>query len=435
VCSLSAVVIFQLILNMVGKETQGVEGSSDSDVCKSNALPSAEESTLPEDLLENSIELIKLHGERQQELQQTIRHLEKSTNDFLYKFEKAIKIDRMAAITLLVGNLINILMIYRCGRSILTWEIAFHIIALGFGIVGFKRFRAAQKYITQEIEKGLAIFNTTAGQVISLLNNIVNNVEKILQHQHDEQRSSLAKPGDALSELAEMFKPEELQGLLKHGRRALEGAQNIDPHFTAVRCMLKAGIILGIKNYKIHGDFRRLKNQETVQEKEVGSKVGRFIWKTRELITHLRNSFHEITSSKTEVEMDDSWSAEMTDESVCGGIVVSTKMNGGDEIKGLVSLHLHYYRTICRNCVRIFKLHGMDYHRTPLGTSTAPYRDVLHDTPTLLVHLVDGQSETVAHLLLNSTVLVILYSIISGHRMLPTGRCPEDTAHRTLLAR
>ncbi|KAI4879289.1 hypothetical protein NFI96_006050 [Prochilodus magdalenae] len=39
-------------------------------------------------------------------------------------------------------------------------------------------------------------------------------------------------------------------------------------------------------------------------------------------------------------------------------------------------LHLHPYRTICRNCVRMFKLHGMDYHRTPLGTSTAPYRDV-----------------------------------------------------------
>ncbi|KAI4889686.1 hypothetical protein NFI96_005866 [Prochilodus magdalenae] len=37
--------------------------------------------------------------------------------------------------------------------------------------------------------------------------------------------------------------------------------------------------------------------------------------------------------------------------------------------EGLVSLHLHPYRTICRNCVRIFKLHGMDYPRTPLGTS------------------------------------------------------------------
>ncbi|KAI4897350.1 hypothetical protein NFI96_018346 [Prochilodus magdalenae] len=40
------------------------------------------------------------------------------------------------------------------------------------------------------------------------------------------------------------------------------------------------------------------------------------------------------------------------------------------------TLHPYRNRTICRNCVRMFKLHGMDYHRTPLGSSTAPYRDV-----------------------------------------------------------
>ncbi|KAI4873079.1 hypothetical protein NFI96_003289 [Prochilodus magdalenae] len=54
------------------------------------------------------------------------------------------------------------------------------------------------------------------------------------------------------------------------------------------------------------------------------------------------------------------------------------------------------------------------------------------DTPTLLVHLVDGQSETIAHLLLRNAVLVTLKSFISGHRTLPTGRCPQDAAHRTL---
>ncbi|KAI4882429.1 hypothetical protein NFI96_008006 [Prochilodus magdalenae] len=62
---------------------------------------------------------------------------------------------------------------------------------------------------------------------------------------------------------------------------------------------------------------------------------------------------------------------------MCGGTVVSTKMNVFfTHLEDLVSLHLHPYRTICRNCVRMFKLHGMDYHRTPSGTSTAPYRDV-----------------------------------------------------------
>ncbi|KAI4887460.1 hypothetical protein NFI96_003739 [Prochilodus magdalenae] len=44
--------------------------------------------------------------------------------------------------------------------------------------------------------------------------------------------------------------------------------------------------------------------------------------------------------------------------------------------EGLVSLHLDPYRTICMNYVGILNLHGMDYHRTPLGTSTTPYRDV-----------------------------------------------------------
>ncbi|KAI4901592.1 hypothetical protein NFI96_007421 [Prochilodus magdalenae] len=74
---------------------------------------------------------------------------------------------------------------------------------------------------------------------------------------------------------------------------------------------------------------------------------------------------------------------ETPNKSMCGGTV------GGfsglplrfTRPEDLVSLHLHPCRTICRNCVRMFKLHGMDYHRTPLGTSTAPYRDVWPPRP------------------------------------------------------
>ena len=58
---------------------------------------------------------------------------------------------------------------------------------------------------------------------------------------------------------------------------------------------------------------------------------------------------------------------ELTDSSVCGGTVVSTKVVIPE---GLVSLHLHP----C--CMRIFKLNGMDYRRTPLETSTTQFRDV-----------------------------------------------------------
>ncbi|KAI4893243.1 hypothetical protein NFI96_024940 [Prochilodus magdalenae] len=74
---------------------------------------------------------------------------------------------------------------------------------------------------------------------------------------------------------------------------------------------------------------------------------------------------------------------------------------------------------------------------TTAGVDTPDRSQTEHNTPTLLIHLVDGQSETIAHVLLHSAGLVILQSFISGpqdaaHRTLPTGRCPQDAAHRTL---
>ncbi|KAI4874470.1 hypothetical protein NFI96_008723, partial [Prochilodus magdalenae] len=53
---------------------------------------------------------------------------------------------------------------------------------------------------------------------------------------------------------------------------------------------------------------------------------------------------------------------------------------------------------------------------------------------TFLVHLVDVQSETIAHLLLHRGHPLVLYQWLqeAAHRMLPTGRCPQDPAHRML---
>ena len=65
------------------------------------------------------------------------------------------------------------------------------------------------------------------------------------------------------------------------------------------------------------------------------------------------------------------------DKILCGGSVVSSKINGllSHVIypEGLVSPHLNPYHKICRNYVRTFRLHGMDYYRTPLGTTTTPF--------------------------------------------------------------
>ncbi|KAI4889527.1 hypothetical protein NFI96_010726 [Prochilodus magdalenae] len=52
------------------------------------------------------------------------------------------------------------------------------------------------------------------------------------------------------------------------------------------------------------------------------------------------------------------------------------------------------------------------------------------DTPTLLVHLVDGQSETIAHLLLHSAVLVILCdSVVSSSTGMSDPLTPQDPTH------
>ncbi|KAI4903176.1 hypothetical protein NFI96_006729 [Prochilodus magdalenae] len=123
---------------------------------------------------------------------------------------------------------------------------------------------------------------------------------------------------------------------------------------------------------------------------------------------------------------------ETPNESVCGGTVVSTKMDVFFCChiiqQGLVSLHLHPYHTICRNCVRMFKLHGMDYHRTPLGTSTAPYRDVWRVGWTVR----DDSSSAAAQCSAGHPLVLSQWAQDAAHRTLPTGRCPQDAAHRTL---
>ncbi|KAL6479395.1 hypothetical protein MHYP_G00128280 [Metynnis hypsauchen] len=295
-------------LILMEKYTLRVEVSSDSDDSISEALFSAEERALPDDLLKNSKKFIKLHKEHLLEFQETIRHLKKSADDFLDKFEKSINIERVMAILLLVSGLSQILMVCIYGSSSRTMEITCSVVGFFIAVVSLRCIREAQKEIKQEIEEALKKFNLTADQVMSHLKNICSDVERILQYQNNKQSlakwetKGLRKHGDALSQLAELFKPEELQGVLQRGKRALDEAQNLNPHVTAVRCMLDSGIILSIKNYRMRRDFSRLKNQERVQENEVESKVGRFIWKTREMINHLQTIFYEISSSKTAVE-------------------------------------------------------------------------------------------------------------------------------------
>ncbi|KAI4876002.1 hypothetical protein NFI96_003517 [Prochilodus magdalenae] len=120
---------------------------------------------------------------------------------------------------------------------------------------------------------------------------------------------------------------------------------------------------------------------------------------------------------------------ETPNESVCGGTVVSTKMNvsthGKPSGTGMGGGQQRGKSQKARERKKEWEGGGArEDGDKQMGKDG--------DTPTLLVHLVDGQSETIAHLLLHSAVLVILWSFISGHRTLLTGRCLQDAAHRTL---
>ena len=108
---------------------------------------------------------------------------------------------------------------------------------------------------------------------------------------------------------------------------------------------------------------------------------------------------------------------ETPNKSICGGTTVSSKMSRRPG---------HLYRTISRNCVRIFKLHGMDYHRIPSEPNSSMLRCLVccltkHGglTPYWETDFCMCGSINVAHISLNSSSF-----IVPGHLYLP----PNSTA-------
>ncbi|KAI4885941.1 hypothetical protein NFI96_009567 [Prochilodus magdalenae] len=99
--------------------------------------------------------------------------------------------------------------------------------------------------------------------------------------------------------------------------------------------------------------------------------------------------------------------------------VVSTKMNGFvvTRPEDLVSLHLHPYPAPSAGTVlRMFKLHGMDYHRTPLVTSTAPYRDVWRVGLANTAARCHTERQTSIDSLLSNSHQQPLFSVACGNR-------------------
>ncbi|KAL6461001.1 hypothetical protein MHYP_G00309670 [Metynnis hypsauchen] len=272
---------------------------------------SAEERTLPDDLLKSSNEFIMVYEEHQPELQQIINQMLIWTDELLEDFSNAAKVCRGRRITAAVGAglgvgvgiwAIGVFLAAICGD--LNWYASTLVLetvvisAVGAGaltavgvLTMFPGDKNKQKKLLMEAETTLEQFSTTADRVISPLKNICKHVEKMLQYHNDE---AVRKNAGDLSELAERFTPKELLGLSAQGMNALEMAENIKQFISPLPFMTK--------DTKTLRDVSKLKLISTVQEEELESDAGRFAWKTRKQIMHLQDSLNEMRTLKAELE-------------------------------------------------------------------------------------------------------------------------------------
>ncbi|XP_036419860.1 uncharacterized protein LOC118803474 [Colossoma macropomum] len=298
---------------MPEKGTERAEDSSataDSSNGEHSAF-SAEERALPDDLLKSSSKFISLYEEHQPELQQIINQMLIWTDEFLEVFINAAKLCRGRRIAAAVGAGLGVgVGVGAIGAFLaaisgaLDWYTStpaletMVISAVGTGalttvgvLTVFPGDKNKQKKLLMEAETTLEIFIMTADRVISPLNNICKHVEKMLQYHNDD---AVRKSAGVLSELAELFTPLELLRLSAVGTSALEMAENIKQFISPQPFMTK--------DTKTLRDVSKLKLISTVQEEELESDAGRFVWKTRKQVMHLQDSLNEMRALKAELE-------------------------------------------------------------------------------------------------------------------------------------
>ncbi|XP_049331798.1 uncharacterized protein LOC111196819 isoform X1 [Astyanax mexicanus] len=296
-----------------------MEDSSDSDDSMSGKRPvfSSEETALPDDLLENSEEFVRLYEEHQPELQQVIKDLEGSSDEFLDKYGTATRASRAGGLVGAAGVVggigtagAAILFAPFTGGLSLVLGAASVSAAVGGGAASFKSNtikEIEQKKAVDEVENALNKFNTTTDRVTNRLKNICNDVEKIWQYQNDEQ-SRLIKHGiehfrksvEDLSDLAKLFAPGDLRRVLEQGTRTVHMHKFMQTFIAVLLNML--GFLFILEDNRTLRDFDKLKRRLPVREEELESKAGKFIYKMRETINHLQNTLNELETSKSEVE-------------------------------------------------------------------------------------------------------------------------------------
>ncbi|XP_072531176.1 uncharacterized protein [Salminus brasiliensis] len=321
---------------MAANETRRVEeDSADSDdSIEGRPDFSAEERVLVDDLLKSSNEFIRLHEEHQPELQQIITQLQVTIDGCLDHLAKASGVSRggrVAAVAAVAGGVgaaataaAFFLSPFTAGVSLAAaatvagtgashaWTagaVGGTLTGIAGGYMSYRSNKSTQAEVEdllEKVKKGLNTFRTTADSVTNHLNLICSLIEKILQNQSEEhsfllkhEQEGLRKRAGALSELAELFTPEHLQRFLEPEPGTLETAENISPDTSAHLHTFDFSIF---KDTKALPDFDRLKKRAAVQEDELESRAGRFIWKVIDMIHHLQNTVDEIMSSRTSVE-------------------------------------------------------------------------------------------------------------------------------------
>ncbi|KAI4899249.1 hypothetical protein NFI96_030211 [Prochilodus magdalenae] len=285
--------------------------SSDSDDSMDGGRPkfSGDEREHPR-LLENSNKFISLYETHHTELQQIINQLFRNTEAYL---EGVIKQAQGGVIGFLSRN------VFRVGRELRAADVLLGPRTTGHSTEEYARGTAAdpryrgtinkaeeQKELLEELKKALEKFNTVAETVTSPLRNICNDVEEILQYQHDEDLASLTQEiehtikMEDLSHMAELYEPDDLRIFLEQARRTVDYTENMNSFVKVLLIIL--GYIFIFEDYRTLRDFEKLQERSTVEESEMDSKAGQFVCKMRTTINHLQNTLNEMKTSKSGVE-------------------------------------------------------------------------------------------------------------------------------------
>ncbi|KAG9279119.1 hypothetical protein AMEX_G4591 [Astyanax mexicanus] len=146
----------------------------------------SEKRALPDDLLNNSEEFIRLFEKHQPELQQVLNDLKKSSDEFLDKYGTAVKDSKSGGEHLVIGASVGagvgtaLAVLFLGPAAIAAAGILGAAPGASKSYRGNKNKQEEEKKVKTELKNALNKFHKTTDTVANRLKNICNDVEKIL---------------------------------------------------------------------------------------------------------------------------------------------------------------------------------------------------------------------------------------------------------------